>query len=96
MSDDVKKGSFIIARADVRQCYLRSFNPDWTPPGVDPALSDRTGLADWTGNRAEAITFTSYAEAMEFWRQPSTVKPRRPDGKPNRPLTAYTVEVVPL
>lgn len=40
-----------------------------------------------------ARTFESAAEALEYWRRPSTVHPTRPDGKPNRPLTAYTVSI---
>ena len=39
------------------------------------------------------MRFVSIAEAMEYWRTVSTTVPFRPDGKPNRPLTAYTVEI---
>jgi len=39
----------------------------------------------------QAKHFSSVMEAMEFWKRQSNVLPIRPDGKPNRPLTAYTV-----
>jgi hypothetical protein len=40
-----------------------------------------------------AKQFMNAAEAMTYWQRQSTVLPLRPDGMPNRPLTAYTVEV---
>jgi hypothetical protein len=49
-----------------------------------------------TANRDEAALF-SPKDALEQWRQVSRIEPRRPwDGKPNRPLTAITVELVPV
>ena len=60
--------------------YLKSFDPDGHNGWGDTQLTD---------NIAEAFRFNSTAHAMEFWRQQSKTKPLRPDGKPNRPLTAY-------
>lgn len=37
----------------------------------------------------------STTEALELWRKVDSRNPRRPDGKPNRPLTSYTVEIGP-
>lgn len=43
----------------------------------------------------EAHRFADFAEAMTAWKTQSTVKPLRDhDGQPNRPLTAFTVEIV--
>lgn len=39
-----------------------------------------------------AKTFASPGAAMEYYRRTSKVTPLRPDGKPNRPLTAFNVE----
>ena len=50
------------------------------------------GSMQFTTDIREAMVFPSFEEAMEYWRRPSTVRPLRPDGRPNRPLTAYTVE----
>lgn len=38
-----------------------------------------------------ARLFDDASRALEYWRQSYGL---RPDGKPNRPLTAYTAEVV--
>ena len=43
----------------------------------------------------DAKRFADNGEAFEFWRRQSTTRPRRPDGKPNRPMTAYTVSIEP-
>ena len=40
----------------------------------------------------KALQFDNFHEAMDFWIQDSLTIPRRRDGKPNRPLTAFTVE----
>lgn len=37
------------------------------------------------------MEFADLAAALEFWRTTSVVRPRRPDGEPNRPLTCLTI-----
>jgi len=54
------------------------------------------GWAEMSTDQAKALTFASPADAFEFWRRQSRTRPVRPDGKPNRPLTAFTVEIVNL
>jgi len=66
--------------------YLKSFDPD---------AYDGMGHAEWTPNRWEAMQFTKPFGALNTWRQQSTVRPFRSDGKPNRPLTAYSVVIEP-
>jgi hypothetical protein len=56
--------------------------------------SDGRGWSEWTDDVRFARKFTSAADALDFWRQVSTVRPLRPDGQPNRPLTCYHIEVV--
>lgn len=34
------------------------------------------------------------AEALQCWQQVNQSHPWRPDGKPNRPLTAFSVQIV--
>jgi hypothetical protein len=65
--------------------YVASYDPD--------AFGGR-GEIVFTGTLSAAKQFPDQAAAFECWRQRSTVEPSRPDGKPNRPLTAYTVEMV--
>jgi hypothetical protein len=60
----------------------------------DPDAAEGQGFATGTANIREALHFTDTAAALAFWRQPSKVAPTRPDGRPNRPLTAFSVEMV--
>lgn len=54
---------------------------------------DGRGQVWTTDNPREAIHFMTPVRAMRFYQRVSTVKPTREDGKPNRPLTAFTVSV---
>lgn len=56
----------------------------------DVDAMDGIGLVHFTHFESRAKKFASAAEAMRFWRRQSTVRPIRPDGKPNRPLTAFS------
>ena len=58
---------------------------------ADPDAEDGRGVVTWTDDLATARKFASPFLAIEFWKQQSTVRPTREDGKPNRPLTAFTV-----
>lgn len=46
-----------------------------------------------TDDMQQARVFPSLVEAFACYRESCGL---RPDGKPNRPLTAYTVEMVPV
>lgn len=62
--------------------YLRFYDPD---------AAEGVGLVMSTPDQDLAIHFGSFADAMEEWKRPSTVQPLRLDGKPNRPLSAWSV-----
>lgn len=57
----------------------------------DPDAKDGFGDDRWTTDLAKAKKFDSFMEAMECWKAQSTVRPLRDDGRPNRPMTAYSV-----
>jgi hypothetical protein len=57
----------------------------------DPDAKFGFGDERWTDDLAKAKRFASFREAMECWKAQSSVRPYRPDGKPNRPLTAFSV-----
>jgi hypothetical protein len=59
----------------------------------DPDAHDGLGQVWTTSNPRKAIQFSDVARAAEFYRQTSTIKPLREDGRPNRPLTAFTVDI---
>jgi hypothetical protein len=62
--------------------YLLRFDPDY---------GSGLGRAYWTDNASEAMLFKNAAEFFTFWKQESKLRPKRRDGKPNRPLTAYSI-----
>jgi hypothetical protein len=59
---------------------------------VDYDGNDGRGTFVWTTELDEAIHFDGFASAIDAWRRPSRLRPLRPDGRPNRPLTAFHVE----
>lgn len=65
--------------------YLASFDPD---------AHNGRGEIKTTREIAYALIFHDETTAFEFWKQQSSERPLRFDGKPNRPLTAYSVEFV--
>lgn len=53
-----------------------------------------TGFSHWTTNKSKAMSFSTVETGWEMWRSVLTSDPVRPwDGKPNRPLTAFSVEI---
>jgi hypothetical protein len=65
----------------------------WYLASYDADGNDGWGEATWTNNPAEAIAFTTAIEARACWTEQSRLRPLRPDGKPNRPLTAFSILV---
>jgi hypothetical protein len=63
---------------------------------MDFEAHDGRGEAGFTEHLAEALRFADKGAALAFWKTQSKVRPMRPDGKPNRPLTASTVEIIEL
>lgn len=88
----IEYGLIAIAFADDTPCphsgqWLRYF---------DHEAYDGQGFGEFTEDPALAARFASSGHAMEFWAKQSVVKPLRPDGRPNKPLTALTVSIEPL
>lgn len=67
--------------------YLQFYNPDQHAPGE----RFPTGSVVTTKSVRKAKRFPDMVAALQEWQRQSTVTPLRPDGKPNRPLTAFTV-----
>lgn len=59
----------------------------------DPDARGGRGDDRWTSDLAKAKRFPSFEAASACWQAQSTVKPMRPDGKPNRPMTAFSVTI---
>jgi hypothetical protein len=54
------------------------------------------GYGVFTPDLDKALRFDNFIDALKFYRQVSTVKPRRADGKPNRPLTSCHISFEPV
>src|SRR3954447_27054525 len=67
--------------------YVKYYNPDG---------KGGRGEVQATPHKRYALQFDSQKEAWELWTKQSVVLPTRPDGKPNKPLTAFTVMIEPF
>jgi hypothetical protein len=71
-----------------------------TPAGeylaaYDPEAHDGRGEITFTRDRARALVFPDLKAAWELIGTRPKKRPTRPDGKPNRPLTAFTLQIMP-
>jgi hypothetical protein len=71
-----------------------------TPPGKylvwsDPDANGGDGAETWSDDPVKAKRFRSRDAAFACWRARSKVTPTRPDGRPNRPMTAYSITIEP-
>ena len=67
--------------------YLKSY---------DPEAHDGQGFAEWTDDPSQAKKFISALDAHALWTTIPKSRPTRPDGRPNRPLTAFSIAVEEL
>ena len=82
------RGPQLIVSADPR-CrgqYLQSY---------DPEAYDGRGDWVWTADRAKAHVYPDFLAAFGAWREVPKARPKRPDGRPNRPLTSFSVTFEP-
>jgi len=68
------------------------------PPGKylewsDPDADGGNGAERWTGDVSKAMRFDTFEAAHACWTAQSKKFPTRPDGRPNRPMTAYSVAI---
>lgn len=88
-------GYVIIFQWLAGQHYDQSLPPEQGSylESYDPEYAGGMGVATWTTDPAKALTFSTVAEAAALYLSVPKARPRRGDGRPNRPLTAYTVEI---
>jgi hypothetical protein len=85
----IKSEGYADGRIGYNGMYLRSY---------DPEAYDGRGHIEWTNAIERAKRFPDHGAAFECWKTVPACHPvRLTDGKPNRPLTAFTVmfETVP-
>ena len=83
ISDKIELIRMATERTIVFQEYLMSF---------DPEAAHGRGKIATTTDITKAKRFPSFQAVMEEWKTQSKTVPLRPDGKPNRPLTAFTIQ----
>ena len=64
--------------------------PTWLK-ALDVNAHRGQGSVATTTDRREALRFADMGEAFKCWKRQSTVAPLRADGRPNRPLTAFSI-----
>jgi len=62
----------------------------------DPEAHGGRGAFTWCDDAAEALRFPDTRAALAALFAVPRNRPRRGDGKPNRPLMAFTMQTVPL
>jgi hypothetical protein len=62
--------------------YLASYSPEG---------DDGRGVAEWTRDLAKAMTFATAEAAKACYSAVPYNRPLRPDGRPNQPLTSFSV-----
>lgn len=76
-----------------KRMFVKNFDPDFKPAD---ATHDATGMVYSTNNPNDAIQFRTVGEAYLYYQQQSKKYPLKPNGEPNRPLTVFNVEIVPM
>ncbi len=71
----------------VENHYLQSF---------DHEACDGVGYGVFTSSLDKAMRFDDMKAAIQFWQKIPACRPLRDDGKPNRPMTATTMEFLRL
>lgn len=74
--------------------------PEWVTK-FDPDIHEigkpyPTGMVESSIHAKEAMRFETFEAAHALWNTQSETVPYRPDGRPNKPMTAFTVEIVKL
>src|SRR5215468_8311401 len=82
-------GKFVI------ECFdLGSHQSQGYVSAFDPEFADGRGGITFSSHRSKALRWRDFLEACDAWRTQSKKKPVREDGKPNRPMTAYSIQIV--
>lgn len=68
--------------------YLKSYD-------LDAGMEGWGGACELTLDPAQAVRWPTVSDAFKAWAEQSKAHPFRPyDGEPNKPLTAYTCDIM--
>ena len=105
MSALMKVAALADGREFSQDMWVKSFDVDavpsphkgsWIIPTGAIVNGVFGGTIELTVFRDKALRFDTNADAMIAWKRISITRPRRPDGRPNRPLSALTVAIEPV
>lgn len=87
-----------VALADGRPgVYAGLYLAHYDAAYIHPTLGYDGGRLEVTDDPSRALRFADAAAAAEKWKEQAPPPyDLRPDGQPNRPLTAFTVEVLKI
>lgn len=71
--------------------FVKEYDP--SRDGVDPLGAPMIAHVVVTVDRTKAMKFKDLAEARDTWMLVDPRRPVRPDGQPNRPLTAFNISI---
>lgn len=83
VTDKIQLINTFLEKNPTTYVYLKTFDPE--------AYNGR-GEITTTKELNEAKRFENFQAVIDEWNTQSKIRPLRPDGKPNKPLTAFTVE----
>ena len=73
--------------------YLTEYDPE--KDGVSPDGLPMQAVIKTSPDPRRALQYTDFPHALETWKRVCQRHPVRDDGRPNRPLTAFTVSFEP-
>jgi hypothetical protein len=103
MSDSILKVWAVADRTFGQDMWVEKYDIEVQPEVLESIIfadgmliNGAFGGRIWlTFDRDKAHKFASGAEALEAWGAVSKTRPVRPDGRPNKPLTALSIQVEP-
>jgi hypothetical protein len=84
----------VVGRVEAVTCDGRTPEGEYVRD-YQPEKHGGHGEATFTRDLERAKVFPDVASAWRFIGQQPRSRPTRPDGKPNRPLMAFTLQILP-
>lgn len=60
----------------------------------DPEGENGMGTFAWTADKSKAMAFGDVMDIFKLYQTVPQCRPFRDDGKPNKPLTSFNIEIV--
>ncbi len=95
LDDRLSKPRLVLRyQGSAREPAKDAVPPQWIK-SFDPEFAEGRGKATFTRDARQALSFPDHESALAFCTQSPRCQPTRPDGAPNRPLTAFHLVIEP-